>query len=564
MSALGIAVFVATLAGRADATHLTADLTRKQATAVALRALKPRRGQIVFALAAPLASKQKVGEAFSAQSSVGRKAWLFWADGAPYAYFQHPSRLLLVDAHSGRLIRDRTLRWWPVVDGRAPVFVRSPSAYARAAYRVYPKVSRRTAVVQRSPSSPSIRLSKVDVPAGAYKADCLIAIGPYEDGWFGPGVKAIESWADGVGLPRTRVDPDADGRPNNGLPTVGDLGVTIGQMTRKPKSCNDVFVYVFGHGKQPPSGKPDVFGDGGSFNGAYSGVADDDVPAVSMVQNGTILVSGRGDYTTDITSRELRELFAAFAKEGITFKLAVESCFSGRFANDLKQQTPENVLLTLTSTSADRVSFGRVQGKKGQTVGIDWKVYTNGKVQTRFTQIELPSNRSADGPGEFMTGLLEGYKAFASSQVQIGEAADTSAGTGLPFLVLALRDSFGAAGRFDLAAKNGITKPRIVFRAPQYSVSALSHDTTQAPKFLCGFADGPPGSSATIGLTYLANGKSATSPPLTFGSDGRTGFRWTISELGPYRVSVIVGGKTVAHRDYTVPDAPGRGPFSCR
>ena len=100
------------LAGGADA------LTRPQANAVALKALAPQKLKgpaILFGLAAPLAAKQVVVEAGSPSLStvpfvpkgapLGHKAWLFWLDQAAYAQFLHPSRLLLVDDATGKVLR---------------------------------------------------------------------------------------------------------------------------------------------------------------------------------------------------------------------------------------------------------------------------------------------------------------------------------------------------------------------------------------------------------------------------------------------------------------------------
>lgn len=439
----------------------TTAVSLKEATAIALRTLRPGRGTIVFALPQPVGARQRVGEGVSGPvRAAGARSWLFWQDESPFAQFRHPSRLLLVDAATGEVRRLQRMRWWPVLDGRLLPFSPGRSGYRSARFRVHP--------VGRSPSSrgPSASvglgaaIGRTALPAGAFAADCLVTIGAEEDPMFAPSFDAMRAWAKARGIRSFATSSKADGTAQEGPPTTGDLGVTIGKAIKA--KCTDVLVYLAGHGGEPPSGDP--FGDGGSFAGDYSKLGEGSLPYVSSVSGGAITVGPDGAADPQITSRDLRELIVAFGKQDVTFKVLVDSCFSGRFANDLRKATPSNLLILGTSTSATTVSYGEIAPLQGygQLRPFDHVYYRNGKRMTRFVRVEIPK-RPITGVGEFTTGVLGGWTAFERSDAQVDEAVSTAGSTGIPLLVLGLRDALGASSRFDLAAKNDLTKPQIVF-----------------------------------------------------------------------------------------------------
>jgi hypothetical protein len=64
-------------------------------------------------------------------------SWLFYADHGPSQAFEHPGRVVLVGARTGRVRVSRTLRWIPLIDGRLPAFFRTPAAHEGARYRVF-------------------------------------------------------------------------------------------------------------------------------------------------------------------------------------------------------------------------------------------------------------------------------------------------------------------------------------------------------------------------------------------------------------------------------------------
>ena len=66
----------------------------------------------------------------------GERAYFFYLDRGAYQSYEHPGRVVLVGQRTGRVIRSRTLRFAPAINGRLPVFLRSREAYELPDYRV--------------------------------------------------------------------------------------------------------------------------------------------------------------------------------------------------------------------------------------------------------------------------------------------------------------------------------------------------------------------------------------------------------------------------------------------
>ncbi len=120
-----------------------AAVSHKQATAKALAALGAAESDsavIVFALPKPLRAGSRVtqGRAKGLVLAAGRERTLFfYEDGAPSRPYPHPGRVALVGVKSGKVKLSRTIRWAPRVNGRLPVFLKSPKAYRSSRYRVF-------------------------------------------------------------------------------------------------------------------------------------------------------------------------------------------------------------------------------------------------------------------------------------------------------------------------------------------------------------------------------------------------------------------------------------------
>ncbi len=372
------------------------------------------------------------------------------------------------------MIRDQRLGWWPVLGSKLLPFTPGRAGYLQKRYRVHP-ASRPTASRRQSVAiAPHVRAGARALPPGSFAEDCLVTMGARDDPVVGGNFPAWEKWARARGIKTYATDPGADGTAPFQPPTVGDLGVTIGKAIKA--KCTDVFIFLSGHGKEPPTGERDPFADGGSFAGSYEGIDTSVLPTVSSVSGGMV-AGGRGEkpVNTDITSSDVRELIVAFGKQGITFKVLVDACFSGRFANDLRQATPSNLLFLGTSAGADEQGYGFLQlpqGYAGDVLPFDHVYYRNGKRLKRYVKVSLPKRPKSEAT-EFSHGFLQAWEAFEASNVQVDAAVATAKATGTPLLVLGLRDAQGAVGRFDLTAKNGITKPKLVFTEPKANLPPL-------------------------------------------------------------------------------------------
>ena len=130
-------------------------ISKSKAKQVALKAFgvkkEKKRNVIVFGLPKPLGAKQAVSEASvnrlgidkptkkqkAKLKKLGRAAWLFWEDQVPFGHFEHPSRFVLVDDKTGRIVRSEWTMWYPLIDGRRPAFLRSPEKYRESKWQVF-------------------------------------------------------------------------------------------------------------------------------------------------------------------------------------------------------------------------------------------------------------------------------------------------------------------------------------------------------------------------------------------------------------------------------------------
>ncbi|HEX2087669.1 MAG TPA: Ig-like domain-containing protein, partial [Solirubrobacteraceae bacterium] len=63
-------------------------------------------------------------------------AFFFFEDRGPHQAFEHPGRVALVGARTGRVRMSDTTRWVPLIDGRQPAFFRNAANYESKRYRV--------------------------------------------------------------------------------------------------------------------------------------------------------------------------------------------------------------------------------------------------------------------------------------------------------------------------------------------------------------------------------------------------------------------------------------------
>jgi TolB protein len=463
-------------------------ITKQKATQIALKRLQPQKelAAIVFALPQPLGPRTKVVEASQSTASarrLGKRAWLFWEDLAPYAGFAHPSRLVLVDDRTGKIVRDRILDYWPLVNGRPPPFLTTPAGYESATYRVYPAA---TSLVDERPVREPAEWEFPGLENNFKKDDfaghCLVTVGAYGDVVIGESFDLWNALADRLGLPKYRVMTE---NPSDPTPDSADLERTLEQAVAD--GCKDVLVFIAGHGYSFPGSKvkgsdvvhdeQDPFRDGGTFDGSYGGLPGAVIPGVSTVpiqpgaQFDPFEIRPGQD---DITSRELRNVLLAFS-ERLTFKVVIESCFSGRIINDLKVDKPPNLLFAASAAAADEVAYGNLWAPpgKGRKIGlIGVRADSDGMKRRYGIGITISSKtRNKQSLGEFTRGIAAGILQIGKDPESVA-ALDAKPGS---ILVNLLRDAFTLGEKQDAGRASGATHPGVIGLCEEPRRTVLTH-----------------------------------------------------------------------------------------
>jgi hypothetical protein len=280
---------------------------------------------------------------------VTRRSFLFWGDYAPGAGFVHPSRIVLIDAATGEVAFNRLIGWWPEVNGRR-VFVRGRGKLRR------PRVG------------PVARVSAVP----GFKNDCLVTIGDRTDPHFLKGIAAASQMAQKHGM------------PSRAARRVADLGPAIDALAAANPPCKDVMIYIGAHGFAPP---------GSSVPAGQTEKAQVQVKAPAG--------GGKPAVDESLGLDDIRRIIQKHPQ--LSFKLVVESCFSGRWT--LAMAEP-NLRITLTSSRADEVTFLAVtHAQAGRQV--------NGAIQWD----ESAPVGEADEPGDpppFTKGLTQAVDDWAA------------------------------------------------------------------------------------------------------------------------------------------------------
>ena len=287
-------------------------------------------------------------------------AVLAWGDYAPGAGFAHPSRLVVVDRRTNRVVHNRVIGWWPEVNNRR-VFVRGRGQL-------------------RTPNnSPGRRRGRAAVVPG-FKNDCLVTIGDRTDPYFLKGMGAMSAMAQRHGM------------PIGSARRVQDLGPTIDRLADGNPPCTDVIIYVAAHGWAPPN---------------------TDVPNVATSEKARVTIKapaggGNPPVEENLDHDDIKRIIHNRPK--LSFKFVIEACFSGRWTTLMAEP---NLRITLTSSRADEVTFlavthaanGRqVKGQiewQGGTVGDpdgagDPPPFTKGVTQAIDTWAADPANQNGE------------------------------------------------------------------------------------------------------------------------------------------------------------------------
>ncbi|HEU4905139.1 MAG TPA: hypothetical protein VFT19_03355 [Solirubrobacterales bacterium] len=415
-------------------------ISRQQAERIALRALKPPKQGLgkrftvsIFGLPKPLGRRAFVLEggargplrrsnpplAVRRVKRLGRPQWLFWRDSMYGARFSHPSVLLLVDHRSGRVTERRRMRWWPLVNGRKPAFLRSEAGYLSRRFRIYSDLdfARRRAATSRAATAEPLgpaRTSKA--PPGVFAKDCLLSLHNREEEAFERDVKAMEEVAGEAGIRTFRVEG-----PGGGIPAGADLRRATSKVVAE--GCKDVVLYITAHGgeegsvllgerfaglRKGPNGKPRAF-----FR-----------PAV-------------------ISGAEITRAIADQALEA-TFKVKVDTCYSGL---QLSLANLPNVLIVETASAAGEPAWSYLRG--AFQLGGNRKPYY---VRNRNNPRRL---------GEFTNRNVVGLQRFFERPEEIQHGLQQAQQQNTSFLAWALSRAFLLGENADFAATLGWTDPQL-------------------------------------------------------------------------------------------------------
>jgi hypothetical protein len=419
------------VAGTAVATCLLAApaqaLTRAQANAAALQALKPQNVAgpvIVFGLPKPVKAGQVVSELATPGllKRPGRKAWLFWEDLGPGQMYEHESIALLVDDRTGRVTLRRSLAFYPLVDGKAPAFLRTEAAFYGSKYHVFSSLPP-IAAARSVDARPQPRLRPAGFPPGIFDGDCLlmVVLTPQNEVEERTGNGALAGWsalAASLGIPAyvaTAAGPlNTAGLGQLHAPTFegqvgnGALAANIATLVEQ-EGCKDIMVYVLAHGAPAPD-----------LPHATTGV--EPLTAEELKQ-------GKKPKVKLITPDAV-EAITVIHSQKASFKFVIETCYAERFAAPLIGQP--NVAIAVASSKADEGSFFNVS-KSPIFEGID------------------PAKPNPDRP-EFSHGLIEGMR-----EVVAGGALVTT-------LVDLIKQGFAKEKPNDRAADAELTHPVVIQR----------------------------------------------------------------------------------------------------
>lgn len=424
-------------------------ITRSRAERIALKVLNPGRtpGAVVVGLPGPLkasdyvysagvpadpiglTTKQgRLGDELSFRERVrriGHSAWLFWEDLEPGSDYEHPSCLLLIDAHSGRVLEEQTLYFSPLLDGHVPAFV---SAETNPRYAIYPKPHARAASTQAARAAASASLGAFSVPparaaaGGPFPGSCIVLIGDRHDPLrgkktlsnFGGDLAAMAAVAKDNGIPAY------DATNSENLATEVSKAIADG--------CTDVVIFLAGHGLPPP-GTTMVDDEPVRFTYPQGAVVVNSDPLSDMAHNTTLTPENDPEPVSVpiVTASDIAGIVKAHKE--VHFKLLVDSCFAGRFEEAVRDES--NVVMFAGAAAASEpgkryLDTYTVNGKEEANTTPD--PYHAGSWVDGFTRA-LEALTSTPETLLLFDGNLEGALEYAADHAK--EDGDVAALSGL-------------------------------------------------------------------------------------------------------------------------------------
>jgi hypothetical protein len=351
---------------------------------------------------------------------IGRR-WLYWADFAPRARFQHPSLLILVDDETGRVITRLRMTWWPLVNGRRPRFLDGPAAYASPRDRVMSRGDRVSARGSKQRPTEHLNYDFAITGPPDLSNDCVINLGDRVDSNFTNDFKAVDQITRTLNVRKRSVN-DAAG-----------LDRAITELKAAQPACVDVLVWISGHG-YPAIGSNFPHPAGGT------------IPGSRYAQVGLKFQQSTGGGQTVVRqelfdSQTMRRIMAKHAD--VTFKLVVDACFSGRW---LELSDVTNLRIVLAASRADQMAFGY------SSPGTYGKASQQNAVITALPGTVENTTANPNQAGGFTNGVALGLLKWASSETD-------RAATGGD-LAKALAIAYADSARNDFGVVQGLTQTR--------------------------------------------------------------------------------------------------------
>ncbi|HWT91709.1 MAG TPA: tandem-95 repeat protein [Solirubrobacteraceae bacterium] len=309
-------------------------------------------------------------------------SWLLYADQGPSQAFEHPGKVVLVGARTGKVTISETLRWVPLVDGKLPEFFRSAAAYRSKELRVFDRPwKQKAAAASASPRAAAGSQTTADAQkrladAIANDKSCALRVSDTLGDFYDFG--SVDRTRAALGRALNRLARLNGGFVTRRYTARGGLTPTQAAQQLISRGCGDLTLYVAGSGTR--TGTPGI--------------------VVGLRPR------GGGIQWHSITSAALETLVKD--NRNVTFKFVLDAPYSGRIAQQLADERNVTVLLTAGGVSDPSFTF------LPQILG------TQGVIQNTSNPMGLL---------EFTNNVVVGIERFSASPEEIDHAiAERAAG----------------------------------------------------------------------------------------------------------------------------------------
>ncbi|MDQ3933344.1 MAG: Ig-like domain-containing protein [Actinomycetota bacterium] len=327
--------------------------------------------------------------------------YFFYEDRGPFMLYQHPGRVAIVGADSGRVKVSKTILWPPMVNGRLPAFLKSAKAYRSSKYQVLnrpwtvpgqvklprtpPRVNRNVFDLDPfGPGRPLPSLGNSKSIAGRLAAErsCVLRVTDTLPTFWN--VNELNLTRSYVGTLFEQLERDDAGFIDDryGARTGESLDEAVDRLIGK--GCKDILLYIAGQG--------------------YDSGGEPVIHLGTSVRGGLIAQQ-------NISAGDLREIVADRA--GTTFKFKIDAPYAAGMIGRLRDLP--NVLLIETPANGGQGAFAFVP-----------QIEAGGEM--------VNQNQNPAGLLEFTNCELVGLKAFFESAAEIDKVVQAQ-NEGVSFLV---------------------------------------------------------------------------------------------------------------------------------